>query len=157
MRLATTACYRACTATELADATETTTTTATTATTHATEIALRRLQRTATELADAKTTATEHYSCLIGVGACAQILISEPEREALTQICCLCIHFVASANVFSNCYPIQSCSCACSCSCNYGTQGHIGFLSPCSCCIGVLSPCSAISRILLRPLDRAQG
>ena len=85
MRLATTACYRACTATELADATETTTTTATTATTHATEIALRRLQRTATELADAKTTATEHYSCLIGVGACAQILISEPEREALTQ------------------------------------------------------------------------
>ena len=79
MRLATTACYRACTATELADATETTTTTATTATTHATEIALRRLQRTATELADAKTTATEHYSCLIGVGAC------EPEREALTQ------------------------------------------------------------------------
>ena len=82
MRLATTACYRACTATELADATETTTTTATT---HATEIALRRLQRTATELADAKTTATEHYSCLIGVGACAQILISEPEREAMTQ------------------------------------------------------------------------
>ena len=49
------------------------------ATTHATEIALRRLQRTATELADAKTRATEHYSCLIGVGAC------EPEREALTQ------------------------------------------------------------------------
>ena len=44
-----------------------------------------RLQRTATELADAKTTATEHYFCLIGVGACAQILISEPEREALTQ------------------------------------------------------------------------
>ena len=88
MRLATTACYRACTATELADATETTTTTATaatTATTHATEIALRRLQRIATELADAKTTATEHYSCLMGVGACAQILISEPEREALTQ------------------------------------------------------------------------
>ena len=76
MRLATTACYRACAAIELADATETTTTTATT---HATEIALRRLQRTATELADAKTTATEHYSCLIGVGAC------EPEREALTQ------------------------------------------------------------------------
>ena len=77
MRLATTACYRACTATDLADATTTTTTTATTTTTHATS--------TATELADAKTIATEHCFCLIGVGACAQILISEPEREALTQ------------------------------------------------------------------------
>ena len=46
---------------------------------------LHMRQHTATELADAKTTATEHYSCLIGIGACAQILISEPEREALTQ------------------------------------------------------------------------
>ena len=97
MRLATTACYRACTATELADATETTTTTATT---HATEIALRRLQRTATELADAKTTATEHYSCLIGVGACAQILISEPEREALKQQKGMCNHSNASATTY---------------------------------------------------------
>ena len=42
---------------------------------------LHMRQRTATELADAKTTATEHYSCLIGVGACAQIFIFERERE----------------------------------------------------------------------------
>ena len=75
-----------------------------------------------------------------------------------------CMLYVVRASVLSqahmclasNRYLIQSCSC--SCSCNYGTQGHIGVLSPCSCRIGVLSPCCrAISRILLRSLERAQG
>jgi hypothetical protein len=51
----------------------------------ATTAVLLQSQRTATKLADAKTTATEHYSCLIGVGASAQILSSEAEREGLTQ------------------------------------------------------------------------
>ena len=75
-----------------------------------------------------------------------------------------CMLYVVRASVLSqahmclasNRYLIQSCSC--SCSCNYGTQGHIGVLSPCSCRIGVLSPCCrAIYRILLRSIDRAQG
>ena len=51
----------------------------------ATTAVLLQSQRTATELADAKTTATEQYSCLIGIGASAQTLISDAEREALTQ------------------------------------------------------------------------